>query len=136
MKRRRTARRQGDAVVNMTPMIDMVFILLIFFIVTTSFLRETAVTIERPRSRAAAPVAGPYLLVALAADGSAHLPGGPIPIDDAAAIGAALRDSGAERVVIQADAAAATGRLLRLMDSCRASGAQAVDVAARPRGTP
>jgi biopolymer transport protein ExbD len=36
--------------INMTPMLDVVFIMLIFFIVTTSFIRESSVSIDRPKA--------------------------------------------------------------------------------------
>ena len=132
--RHRRLRRVPEAGVNMTPMIDMVFILLIFFIVTTSFLRETAVDIRRPASLAAVAITGTYLPIVLTAGGRVHLESGIISIDDRAAIAAALGSSGGQRIVIRADRAASTGDLLRLMDTCRAAGALSVDVAAeRPR---
>jgi biopolymer transport protein ExbD len=126
-------RRAPEASVNMTPMIDMVFILLIFFIVTTSFLRSSAVDIDQPSSSAARPVEGAYLPLALCADGRVVLAERLIAVEDRAAIAAALRSAACERVLIQADRAAPTGQLLHLMDTCRAAGARAVDVAAERR---
>ena len=48
MRSRHVASEQEDAELNMTPMIDIVFIMLIFFIVTTSFVKETGIEVSRP----------------------------------------------------------------------------------------
>ena len=55
MSRRRYSRRGRTRAqeLNITPLIDMVFILLIFFLVTTSFVKESGVTVERPVARTA-----------------------------------------------------------------------------------
>ena len=114
----------------MAPLVDMVFLLLIFFVVTTSFVRESGVTVERPQSRDAAAVNGTYLTVAITKEGAVYSGGRPIGADDAAAIGQALAESATRSVVIQADREAPTGLLLRVMDACRAAGADPVSVSA------
>jgi len=124
-------RRQGSgAVIEMAPLIDMVFILLIFYIVSTSFVQDTGVRIERPSSESAQPELNRYLPVAITKAGWAFVAGRAIAPDDREAIGRALREAGVRRIVLQADREVPTGLLLRVLDTCKAAGAEGVDIAA------
>jgi len=100
----RRGRRSGAAI-EITPLIDMVFILLIFYIVSTSFVQDAGVPIDRPHSASARLVTARYLPVAITKRGTVHVAGRTIRPDDAASIGAALRDTDTRTVVIQADRA-------------------------------
>jgi biopolymer transport protein ExbD len=119
----------------MAPLIDMVFLLLIFYIVSTSFVREQVVDLQRPRSALASPVAGHWLPVALTADGQVVVDNRPIAIGDQAAVSAALAASGTRHVVVQVDHRAPTGLLLQVIDTCTAAGAEPVEVAASMPGS-
>ena len=129
----RRRRERPGAVIEMAPLIDMVFILLIFYIVSTSFAQDAGVVVNRPESRSARPVTTRYLPVAITKMGSVHVAGRAISPDDAQAIEAALNDLGARTVVIQADREVPTALLLRVLDTCKAGGAETVNVAALPR---
>jgi len=117
----------------MAPLIDMVFILLIFYIVSTSFAHDAGVVVNRPESRSARPVTTRYLPVAITKMRSVHVAGRAISPDDAGTIETALNDLGARTVVIQADREVTTALLLRVLDTCKAGGAETVNVAALPR---
>ena len=65
-RRRRTAADDGDEV-NLTPMLDVVFIMLIFFIVTASFVKEAGIDIERPEAKTAINKKKANILVAISA---------------------------------------------------------------------
>ena len=65
MRYRRGERGRRAALVEMTPLIDMVFILLIFFIVATSFVRESGVTVNKPESSRAQVVGDGFVSQAL-----------------------------------------------------------------------
>jgi len=114
----------------MAPLIDMVFILLIFYIVSTSFVQDAGVVINRPRSSFAEPVTRRFLPVAITKAGTVHVAGLAIGPDDTGPIEAALRDMETRRVVIQADRDVPTALLLRVLDTCKAAGAETVNVAA------
>ncbi len=129
----RRRRERAGAVIEMAPLIDMVFILLIFYIVSTSFAQDAGVVVNRPESRSARPVTTRYLPVAITKMGTVHVVGRAISPDDAQAIEAALNDLGARTVVIQADREVTTALLLRVLDTCKAGGAETVNVAALPR---
>ena len=130
-----TGRRgQGSgATIEMAPLIDMVFILLIFYIVSTSFVQDAGVVVNRPESRSAAQVTTRYLPVAITKLGTVHVAGQTIGPDDERPVAEALKDIAARRVVIQADREVTTGLLLRVLDTCKAAGAEHVDVAALRR---
>ena len=129
----RRRRERAGAVIEMAPLIDMVFILLIFYIVSTSFAQDAGVLVNRPESRSARPVTTRYLPVAITKMGTVHVAGRAINPDDAGTIETALNDLGARTVVIQADREVTTGLLLRVLDTCKAGGAETVNVAALPR---
>jgi biopolymer transport protein ExbD len=131
--RRLTRPHTGQVELNVIPLIDVVFFLLVFYVISTSFLTEAAVPVQRPSSAQAAAVTQPFVPVAIARGGAVFL--GDHPCDVAAlpaAVAEALAHANATRVVVVADRDTPTGRLLQVMDACSAGGATAVDVAAQP----
>ena len=74
MSRRRSYLYQNDSeensAIDLTPMLDVVFIMLIFFIVTASFIKESGVEVNRPESQTAAQKDNATILVAISADNS------------------------------------------------------------------
>ncbi len=136
MKRGVLTGRRGagsGATIEMAPLIDMVFILLIFYIVSTSFVQDAGVAVDRPQSSSAVPVRTQYLPVAITKVGTVHVAGRTVSPDDRGIVGEALRAAGADRVVLQADRDVPTHLLLRVLDTCKAAGAASVDVAAIPQ---
>jgi len=123
-------RRKQHATVEMAPLIDMVFILLIFYIVSTSFIQDAGVTVNRPGSRWAQPITARHLPVAITKAGTVHVAGRAISPDETSAIEKALRDQSLQNIVIQADRDVPTFLLLRVMDTCKAAGADTVSIAA------
>jgi biopolymer transport protein ExbD len=81
VKARRIFGEGGRAVaqIDMAPLIDMVFILLIFFMVATSFVRESGVDVTRPQSRTATAIDDGFVPVAVEANGVVHVAGRQIP---------------------------------------------------------
>ena len=117
--------------IDMTPMLDIVFIMLIFFIVTTSFVRETGVDINRPTAQTAQTKSKSNILIAIK-------PGGEIWIDkrrvDIRAVRANVERLKAENpeagVVILGDTESKTGNLIKVMDQIRLAGISAISIAA------
>lgn len=114
---------QDEAEVNMTPMLDIVFIMLIFFIVSTSFVRESGVEIERPSAKTSEATTKTAVMLALSADEEIWL--------DRKAIDIRMVRPSLERikleqseisVVVQADEASSTGELIKLLDQVRLAG--------------
>lgn len=135
MRRRRLSPDNGDAgEINLTPMLDVVFIMLIFFIVTTSFIRESGIEIERPESSDANPRPDAQVMVALTPEGAVWVDGRPVDAHHVGAEVAALINGGGG-VVIQADHQSTTGLLVEVMDRIREAGVENVAVAATRGGS-
>ncbi|MGE4297287.1 MAG: ExbD/TolR family protein [Desulfovibrionaceae bacterium] len=135
--RRLRSRRRGAVELNMAPLIDMVFILLIFFVVTASFVREAGIDVERPAARTAQPTATPVLQVGVGPDGTAYVEGRQV---DTRAVGARVRafldDAREGTVMVVADGRSRTRDVITVIDQCRLAGAVNVSLAARQPAEP
>jgi len=126
------SRRRGPTEINMAPLIDMVFLLLIFFLVTASFVRESGVDVNRPVAATATEVRNASLIVGVTADGMVHVDRTVLDIRSVRpAVERFLAETPAGAVVVAADEAVTTGRLVRVLDQCRLAGASNLSVAAR-----
>jgi biopolymer transport protein ExbD len=134
--RNRHSRRQsgGIAEINMTPLIDMVFILLIFFIVTTSFVKETGVDVNRPTAKTAVKKERANILISIKSNGEIWMDKRQI---DRRAVRANVERMYAENpegsVIILADEDAKTGLLIEVMDQARLAGVANVSIAAEEK---
>jgi biopolymer transport protein ExbD len=134
---RRKRRRGGDeAEINITPMLDIVFIMLIFFIVTTSFVKEIALELNRPASEPQEEKEIAELItVHIAANGQIEVGNRPV---DIRAVRANIEGELATRgfdtpVVVIADREADSGLMVRVIDQARMAGAENVSLAAMAR---
>ncbi|NQZ53324.1 MAG: biopolymer transporter ExbD [Piscirickettsiaceae bacterium] len=131
--RNRHSRRQSGAIadVNMTPLIDMVFILLIFFIVTTSFVKETGVDVSRPSAKTAVKKELANIMISITQNGEVWMDKRQI---DRRAVRANVERMHAENpegaVIILADKESKTGLLIEVMDQARLAGVANVSIAA------
>lgn len=118
--------------INMTPMLDVVFILLIFFIVTASFVKEAGIEVNRPEAATAVKKERANILVAISDKGDIWINKRKV---DVRAVQANIERLKAENpqgtVVIQADKKATTDVLIKVMDSARAAGVYDVSIAAQ-----
>ena len=130
-----TARRhlppeEGTAL-DMTPMLDIVFIMLIFFIVTTSFVKESGVTVTTPSAESATSVPGANIFIAITAGGEVWIDRRPVDPRSVRAIVARLHADNPEgAVIIQSDAEASTRMLVDVMDQVRLAGVEGIAIAA------
>jgi biopolymer transport protein ExbD len=132
MRRRRFfAGGHQQVELNVIPLIDVVFFLLVFYVISTSFTTESAVQVERPQSSRAATSEIPAVQVAVTAVGEILVGSRTVGLADlSGGVAAELARSAATRVVLIADRSVPTGTLLAVMDACTAGGAASVDVAA------
>jgi len=131
MRRRRAWSDHRQVELNVIPLIDVVFFLLVFYVISTSFTPESAVSVERPQSSQATVSEVPSVQIAVTAEGEVVVGTRSVAASDIAlAVGAELARLGATRVVLVADRRVPTGTLLAVMDACTAGGAASVDVAA------
>lgn len=122
-------------VINLTPLIDMVFILLIFFLVTASFTRESAIDVQRPHAATAQPELGAELVVTITADEQIWIDNSPVDIRLLRTRIEELKLASAKRsAIILADHKASTGLLVKTMDQLRLAGFTDISVAASSAG--
>lgn len=116
--------------INLSPLIDMVFILLIFFIVTTVFVEETGVDVNKPEAASAVDLEKQSILIALTANGEVVYGGRDIGVNGVRGLVQRLvRDDPDMPVILQADKTVPTDRLVRVLDEAKLAGAQLVNVA-------
>ncbi|WP_027390025.1 ExbD/TolR family protein [Chrysiogenes arsenatis] len=130
----RLARRKSsaNAEVTMTPMIDLVFLLLIFFLVTTSFTRETGLEIARPMAATAEQQEPTTILLAVDAEGQIFLDRERVDIRTMRGrIVLKLAEHPQASAVVIADKHATVEQVVALMDQCRLAGVQQVSIAAK-----
>ncbi len=119
----RFSRSDEDSDINLTPMLDVVFIMLIFFIVTATFIKQAGIDVLRPEANTAEQKPTVSVLVAIG-------PNGDIWIDkkqvDATAVRAHIERIHAENpkggLVIQSDREAKYGQLKAVLSAARAAG--------------
>ena len=130
MRRRRT-READESEVNLTPMLDVVFIMLIFFIVTASFAKEAGIDINRPNAATAEVKQKGNILIAISDTGQIWIDKRRV---DVRAVRANIERLYAENpqgsVVIQADTDSKNGLLVEVMDAARQAGVLNVSIAA------
>jgi biopolymer transport protein ExbD len=121
---------EEESVIDVTPMLDVVFIMLIFFIVTATFVKETGIDVNRPDASTAVVQATGNILVAIDAENRVWIERREI---DPRAVRPNIERLHAENpqgtVVIQADRASTTDALIQVMDAARAAGVDNVAVA-------
>jgi len=122
--------------INMTPLIDMVFIILIFFIVTSSFVKETGVEVKRPNAKSALRQEQGSILVGITEAGEVWVNGKRVDIRNLRShVGRLHAENPEGSVVILADTASRTGLVVEAMDQARLAGVENVALgAARPDG--
>ena len=119
--------------INIAPLVDVVFLLVIFFAVTTTFLETSGLELDLPQSTSTAKQEQQELTVLLGADGSLSFAGEGVTGDELAdRLASALSEREEKLVVLRADAGARHGDVVRIMDLIREAGAEGLTVAARP----
>jgi len=127
--RSRFSRNNSDALtVDLTPMIDMVFILLIFFLVTASFNKMNAIDIQRPDGATNDLQGAVSLVVSIDAENGVWIEGEPVDIRKLRSRVKVLRGEHTS-VMLNADRTVDTGRLIEVLDQVRLAGVDNVAVA-------
>ena len=118
-----------EAEIDLTPMLDIVFIMLIFFIVTSTFIKEPGVDIERPDAETTEKVKTVAVLIAITADNRIFIDKKEI---DLRAVRGSVERMLAENpngaIVIQADKDSEAGVMMKVMESVRDAGASATKI--------
>jgi biopolymer transport protein ExbD len=129
--RRRHIQSDEESEINLTPMLDVVFIMLIFFIVTASFVKESGIEINRQYASQAEEKKSANIFIAIAENGQVWIDKRMV---DVRAVRANIERLHAENpqgaIVIQADRASKNGVLVQVLDAAKAAGVENVSLAA------
>jgi len=117
--------------IDMSPLIDCVFILLIFFIVTTVFLDETGVEVDKPQAASAIQLEKNSILIAVTKKGEVVYGGRDIGVAGVRPLVKRMIQKEDMPVIIQADFEVPTGLFVRVVDEAKLAGAVKVSIATR-----
>ena len=131
MRKKRIAGAAKETGIDLTPMLDVVFIMLIFFIVTTSFVKEAGIDVSRPNAATAQKKDKASILIAISQAGDIWIDKRRVDVRSVRANVERLHAESPEgSVVIQADKVSHTGVLVKVMDQVRLAGVSAISIAA------
>ena len=127
---RRSERKTIETAVDLTPMIDMTFILLIFFMVSTTFVKDMKLEIARPGAQTATVASSKALRLYIDRQGEVYMDGEPVRVWTLQGrISEQLRASTEKSVLVVTDEQVPAGRLVEVVDQARRGGAGDVGVA-------
>jgi biopolymer transport protein ExbD len=127
---RRPTQQEEEKVADLTPMLDVVFILLIFFIVTATFIKETGIEVNRPDTKTAQFKKTVSLLVAVSPDSAIWIDKKKVDIRNVRPLMERLHAENPKGgLVIQADMDSKVEKVLAIMDAARTIGISQVAIA-------
>ncbi|CCQ11588.1 Biopolymer transport protein ExbD/TolR [Pseudoalteromonas luteoviolacea B = ATCC 29581] len=118
--------------IDMSPLIDVVFILLIFFIVTTVFVKETGVEVDKPQALNTEKIPPRVILVAITKSGQVFHDGANIGVSGVRSVIESLLANDQRPVLLQVDKEVKTSLLIKVMDEAKLAGATSVNIATKP----
>jgi biopolymer transport protein ExbD len=130
----RTSRIRGEdnVEINMAPLMDMIFILLIFFLVTTSFVKESGIEVQRPVAQTAETKEKANMVVGINKKGQVYIDNNQVSVSTVRPIMEQyLMETPRGSVVIAADKRSQTDILIQVLDEIRLSGVKDVSIATR-----
>ena len=126
--------RSTGPAVDIAPLIDIVFILLIFFLVTTTFVRDTGVEVNRPQASFSKSLESTSMRVSVTAEGSIFSEGQRLSISELQnRVSSFVTRERDQAVIVIPDSEVPSGRLIEVMDAARLGGASNVVVATRKK---
>lgn len=133
MGRFRSESDDGDSQssIDISPLIDCIFILLLFFIVTTTFVEETGVEVDKPQAAASVQLEKNSIMLALTSKGEVVYGGREIGVGGVRSLVRRLLEKEEMPVIIQSDKTVQAGLLVRVIDEAKLGGAVRVNLATR-----
>lgn len=123
-----------DASFNLTPLIDVVFLLLIFFMLTTTFVNlENRIKVDLPTGDFAAAEPSENIIVTLTENNTIYLNGKLIdPLKLTESVAAEIKDEPEKIVILEADKNVLHGKVIRVLDLLTKGGAERIAIATQP----
>jgi biopolymer transport protein ExbD len=124
-----------EAEINITPMLDIVFIMLIFFIVTSSFTKETGVLVVKPEAEQAEALRNGTILIAVRPNDAIWMAKRQIELREVRQMVERARAENPEgSVVVVADEGSRIGTVTQIMDQVKMAGVEGIAISARKPG--
>lgn len=120
--------RDRRARVDMSPLIDIVFLLLIFFAVTTTFLEQSAIDLELPESSTSQATETTRIVVEIVASGEIRMQGEVVTAEQLEARVRDLSEQERERITVRADSHIEYGLAVQVIDALRNAGAGGISL--------
>ncbi|GLX83232.1 ExbD/TolR family protein [Thalassotalea eurytherma] len=128
---RKRIREEEEAAIDMTPMLDIVFIMLIFFIVTTSFVKEAGIEVNKPVAVNQTKHKNANVFIAVNGDGEVWLNKKQVDVERVAAtLEKLLAEQPTDIIFIQADKEAKHSNVVKVMDAIKEAGIDQISIAA------
>ena len=136
MAKRRRKSKTGEVEINLTPLIDVVFLLLIFFMISTTFIQENRLQIQLPEASPQAQTPSAELEVVIDAQGNYFVNGNKLVNSDASTVADALQQlrpqPDSNKLLISADAATEHQHVIKVMDVAGQLGFEQINMMTRP----
>lgn len=133
MRQSRLITEEEDLSINISPLIDMMFILLLFFIVTTTFVEDTGVRVDKPQAASAVQLEKLSILFAITAQGQVVYGGREVGVAGVRPIVRRLSQKEPLPVILECDEKANAGLVVRVIDESKLGGAKSVSLATLPK---
>ncbi len=127
----RTQSDNESTTLDIAPLIDVVFILLIFFLVTTSFLKDTGIEVQKPTSQKAQSLQNDSMRIYITANGTIYIHGSLVNLAGCSKEVKAFVEGKGTDVVIVPDESVTAGRLVEVMDAVKSGGSVNIAIASR-----
>ncbi|MEE1067649.1 MAG: biopolymer transporter ExbD [Fibrobacteraceae bacterium] len=124
-------RARRESLIDISPMMDMVFILLIFFIVTSTFTRETGIDVTKPKASSAKELARESILIGITRQGTVHINETQVNLSSLQTILKQMMAESPDRpVIIVSDREAPSGAIVDVLDECNIAKVRKVSISA------
>ena len=124
-------RTRRESFIDISPMMDMVFILLIFFIVTSTFTRETGIDVTKPKASSAKELAKESILIGITRQGTVHINETQVNLSSLQTILKQMMAESPDRpVIIVSDRDAPSGSIVDVLDECNIAKVRKVSISA------
>lgn len=124
-------RARQESLIDISPMMDMVFILLIFFIVTSTFTRETGIDVTKPKASSAKELARESILIGITRQGTVHINETQVNLSSLQTILKQMMAESPDRpVIIVSDREAPSGAVVDVLDECNIAKVRKVSISA------
>jgi biopolymer transport protein ExbD len=121
---------EEDAAIDMTPMLDIVFIMLIFFIVTTVFVKEAGIEVNKPGASQSVMPKNANIFIAVTENGDVWIDKRQVDIDTVRAnLERLMAEQPSDVIIIQADKDADYGVVIDVMDQIKSAGIDRISIA-------